>query len=413
MQARSEMLTTLFGRSPGLSLPRPFYVDPAYLQLDLEHIFYKEWLFAGHSCEVEAPGAYFTLQIGDYPVLVVRGRDGAIRAFHNVCRHRGSRVCTQEHGRQSRLVCPYHQWTYDLDGRLVGARDAMKQIDPAQHGLMPVACGEVAGYVFVSLAEAPRDFAAFRAAVEPYMAPHRLAEARVAHEMTIVERGNWKLVLENNRECYHCARNHPELCRVLSDGPVLSGVGDQSEDAEIAAHWARCEAMGLPSVYRISDSGQHRVVRVPFLGDAVSMTMSGTPAVARPLADFPSAALGTMALFHFPNTWNHMLSDHAISFRVLPLSATETAVTTKWLVHRDAVEGVDYDLKTLTEVWIATNDSDRRIVEENQRGILSPAYRPGPYSEVHEGGVIQFVDWYAHTMMDSLRAGAQGAREVA
>ena len=105
-----------------------------------------------------------------------------------------------------------------------------------------------------------------------------------------------------------------------------------------------------------------------------------------------------MLLFHYPTTWNHVLGDHAISFRVLPIGPMETQLTTKWLVHRDAVEGVDYDLKTLTEVWLATNDQDRRIVEENQVGIRSPAYEPGPYSPVHEGGVSQFVDWYARTI---------------
>ena len=100
-------------------------------------------------------------------------------------------------------------------------------------------------------------------------------------------------------------------------------------------------------------------------------------------------------MFHYPSTWNHFLPDHSLTFRVLPISATETEVTTTWLVHKDAVEGVDYDLKRLTEVWIATNDEDREIVENNQLGILSPAYTPGPYSPGQESGVTQFVDWYA------------------
>jgi Rieske 2Fe-2S family protein len=107
-------------------------------------------------------------------------------------------------------------------------------------------------------------------------------------------------------------------------------------------------------------------------------------------------------MYHYPNTWNHFLADHAITFRVLPVSPTETEVTTTWLVHRGAVEGVDYDLTTLTEVWIATNDEDRQVVEENQKGILSPAYEPGPYSTIQEEGVIQFVDWYCGMLGDRL-----------
>ena len=128
--------------------------------------------------------------------------------------------------------------------------------------------------------------------------------------------------------------------------------------------------------------------------------MTGRRAVGRKLSDgFPGEeGIGALLLFHYPTTWNHVLIDHAISFRVLPISATQTQVTTKWLVHKDAVEGVDYDLEKLTEVWIHTNDEDRRIVEDNARGIASPAYQPGPYSEIHEGGVMQFVEWYCETL---------------
>jgi glycine betaine catabolism A len=110
-------------------------------------------------------------------------------------------------------------------------------------------------------------------------------------------------------------------------------------------------------------------------------------------------------LFHYPTTWNHVLSDHAVTFRVLPLSATETALTTKWLVHKDAVEGVDYDLEQLVHVWTETDNQDRRIVEENARGIRSPAYEPGPYSGVHEGGTVQFVDWYSSFIEPRLAEG--------
>jgi Rieske 2Fe-2S family protein len=132
--------------------------------------------------------------------------------------------------------------------------------------------------------------------------------------------------------------------------------------------------------------------------------MSGRPAVKRPLSDDVKIShIGTMLLFHYPTTWNHLLGDHAISFRVLPLSANETAVTTKWIVHKDAVEGVDYNLEELTHVWTETNDQDRRIVEENAFGIRSPAYEPGPYSQVHEGGVMQFLEWYSNFMVNRLQ----------
>jgi Rieske 2Fe-2S family protein len=154
---------------------------------------------------------------------------------------------------------------------------------------------------------------------------------------------------------------------------------------------------------------------VPLLRDAISYTISGRKAVQMRLSDNVNMdRIGTLLLFHYPTTWNHVLSDHAITFRVMPLSATETAVTTKWLVHKDAVEGIDYRLDELIHVWTETNDQDRQIVEENARGIHSPAYQPGPYSEIHEGGVAQFVDWYSNFMQERLTGQSRPAlRSVA
>jgi Rieske 2Fe-2S family protein len=152
----------------------------------------------------------------------------------------------------------------------------------------------------------------------------------------------------------------------------------------------------------ISQDERWRFVRIPFVGSAVSYTMDGKAAVRRRLGAVPFDNAGSCLYFHYPNTWNHYLSDHVLNFRVLPIGPQETEVTTTWLVHKDAVEGMDYDLKRLTEVWLATNDEDRRIVEENQQGILSPGYLPGPYSPVQEGGVNQFVDWYCQTLRENL-----------
>ena len=399
MTVRSTMLSQLRNRRDGFSLPRGFYTDPEFHKVDLETIYYKDWVFAGHDCEIKTPGQFFTLKIGDYPVVVVRGNDGAIRAFHNSCRHRGSRVCTTDHGKARRLICPYHQWVYNLDGTLFGARHMGDDFDKSQFGLKPVHCESIAGYLFVCVAEEAPDFAAFRATAEPYIAPHKLENVKVAFESTIIENGNWKLVWENNRECYHCASNHPELCRTYPEAPTSTGVSGGADDPEISAHWARCESVGLPSTFVLAPDGQFRTARMPLIGDAESYTMSGQRAVAKPLTEsVTEPRIGTMLLFHYPSTWNHIMGDSAITFRVLPISATETAVTTKWLVHQDAVEGVDYSIDELTKVWIATNDQDRQIVEENQRGILSPAYEPGPYSPEHEGGVMQFVEWYANMM---------------
>ena len=394
MSLHQTMLAQLKSRREGFSLPGAFYHDPDFYRLDLENIHYRDWLFAGHDCEIKEPGQFFTLQIGDYPVVVVRGADREIRAFHNSCRHRGSRVCTADHGKAKRLVCPYHQWSYDLDGRLARARHMDGEIDKSQFGLKPVHCRSVGGYVFVCVGQEAPDWQAFRAMVEPYLQPHDLADTKVAFSSTIVENGNWKLVWENNRECFHCAANHPELCRTFPESPTATGV-DVMNDPVMQTHWGRCEAVGLPSTFQIASSGQYRVTRAPLIEGAESYTMSGGRAVALPLTPtITERTIGTLLLFHYPSTWNHVLGDVCTSFRVLPIGPTQTQVTTKWLVNKDAVEGVDYDLDELTKVWNATNDQDRTVVEENQRGILSPAYEPGPYSIEQESGVMQFVDWY-------------------
>jgi Rieske 2Fe-2S family protein len=416
MDARDEMLAELRNRRPGRTLTRKFYSDPGFYQLDVDNIWRREWLFAGHDCEAQKPGDYFTLQVADHPILVVRGRDGALRAFHNSCRHRGSRICSAEKGSAARLVCPYHNWSYELDGRLLFARDMGPGFDRTHLGLKRLHCESVGGYVWICLAPNAPNFAEFVAGMTPYVAPHDLTNAKVAAESTIVENGNWKLVWENNRECYHCAPNHPELCRTFPERPTVSGVSGEPDDPLILEHWRRCERAGLPSRFQLSQDGQWRATRVPLLGDAVSYTMSGRAAVSRPLSDnVTEPRIGSMLLFHYPTTWNHLLGDHAVTFRVSPLGPTHTQVTTKWLVHRDAVEGVDYSAEELTAVWKATNDQDRRIVEENQRGVLSPAFEPGPYSPIHEGGVMQFIEWYCSATARALGVddGAQAARKSA
>ncbi|ERT97629.1 hypothetical protein P041_01643 [Brucella sp. 04-5288] len=415
MDVRNEMLELLTGRDPNFSLEQKFYTDPDYYKLDLENIFYKDWLFVGHDCELPKTGSYMTVQIGAYPVIIVRDAQGGIRAFHNSCRHRGSRICSAEKGTAAKLVCPYHQWTYELDGRLLFARQVGPDFKPADYGLKPVHCETVAGYIYICVAEEAPDFAAFRNLVEPYLAPHNIKDAKVAFESSIIEKGNWKLVWENNRECYHCAANHPELCRTYPEAPTATGVQGVMEDPEINQLWKSCASIGLPARFNISEDGRYRITRIPLLRDAVSYTMSGKAAVKKSLSDkvAGSTNIGAMLLFNYPSTWNHLMADHVISFRVLPISAEETLVTTKWLVHKDAVEGVDYDLDELTHVWIQTNDQDRKIVEENAVGIHSPAYQPGPYSVEHEGGVMQFLEWYTNTMTPRLRGEAAKLSRVA
>ena len=261
----------------------------------------------------------------------------------------------------AKLVCPYHQWTYELDGRLLWARNMGPDFEPAKFNLRPVHLRELCGLVFVCLAETPADFDAFAELARPYLEVHDLHRAKVAHTTSIVEKGNWKLVWENNRECYHCGGAHPSLCKSFPIDPEIGGVtADGGASPKLQAHFDKCEAAGSPAQFRMEGGGQYRFARMPLNENAVSYTLSGRPAVRRSLGRVAPADAGSLLMFHYPSTWCHFLPDHSLTFRVTPIGPQVTEVTTTWLVDRDAVEGVDYDLETLTKVWLHTNDEDRR-----------------------------------------------------
>lgn len=407
----------LTARRPNWSLDQPFYCDPDVFDVEMELFFTRQWIFAAMTCEVPEPGSWVRVDIARESVIIVRRKDGTIGAYHNTCRHRGSRICTEESGFATRLVCPYHQWSYELDGTLARTRLMGADFDRSDFGLVPVSTGVAGGYIFINLSGGPGDFEDFRQAVEPYILPHGLDDAKVVHTQTLVEKANWKLVIENNRECYHCVGSHPELMHIITefddpDDPNVSPAYKALLQTKASA-W---DQLGLPHKHT-HGSDRYRAVRLPFTGGMLSMTMDGKPGCRRLLGNLTDPDLGSVRLLSLPNSWNHILSDHAVAFRVLPLGPEETLVTTKWLVHKDAEEGRDYDVDRLIEVWAATNDQDRQLAENNQLGIRGRGYRSGPYSEAIEGGTRDFVQWYAREMLDALhplaigRQSSQGAAE--
>ncbi len=324
MLDRTETLSRILSRTPDHALERALYCDAGVFQADLDEIWYKEWIFAVPSCEIPKTGNFATLQVGAYPVIIVRGADGQVRAFHNVCRHRGQRLSAKPCGTAAKLVCPYHQWTYELDGRLLYAREMGPDFDASQYGLRPVHCRNAGGMVWICLADEPPAFERLDGILQDYLAPSGLLDnAKVAHSTTIVENGNWKLVIENNRECYHCSSNHPELCRTYADDPLMTVMeGPQAASAEILAHWDRCDAAGLPARFVKQDDMQWRLARVPLMNNAESFTMSTKAAVSKRMGTIPWNDAGALMFYHFPSCWNHFLPDHAILFRMLPLDAT-------------------------------------------------------------------------------------------
>ena len=397
-----EISAQLCARPPGHSLPQPFYTDPDFFDFDLTAIFARSWLFVGFEVELSKPGDYLSLTIGQWPILIMRGRDGTMRGFHNSCRHRGSALCPSGAGHAARIVCPYHRWTYGLDGKLLAAGRMPDDFDKSEYGLNPINLEIVAGAILVCLADTPPPLDTMRRDLTPLLAPQNFAHAKLAHQSVLVEQANWKLVMENARECYHCATGHPELSRTF---PVnASAYFDIDTDASRGFE-ERIAALGLPMGPAGEDWWQ--AVRFPLNEGTVAMTMDGQFNVAKLMCEAGGGDTGSMRWAIEPNVFCHSTSEYTFAFTAMPISPTETHVVSKWLVHEDAVEGVDYSIETLTDLWTRTNLQDKALAENNQRGIFSPGYTPGPYSPDAESLTMRLVDWYCATsrrFLDEARA---------
>ena len=398
-------------RRPGYTLAAPFYLSPEVFAADVRLIFGRHWIFVGVEPEIPEPGDFFTVELGSDSILIVRDDDMAVRAFHNVCRHRGARLRAPGSGIVGNLVCPYHQWTYNLRGELIHNQHMGEGFDRCNFSLKPVHVESLSGLLFICLAQTPPPgFDAMRAAMEPYIAPHQIVNTKVAFQKDIIEKGNWKLTMENNRECYHCSANHPELTVPLmefgfgyqpsSDNAAAMATYEELLKRQHAGWWAECS---LPSaeIDRLDEVMGFRTVRLPIARAGESQTVDTKVACRKLLGDLARADLGGLSFWTQPNSWHHFMSDHIVSFSVLPISPHETLLRTRWLVHKDAQEGVDYDLDKLTSVWIATNEQDGSLVERAHAGVASSAYEPGPYSPFAEGLVEKFCEWY----LERLEAG--------
>jgi phenylpropionate dioxygenase-like ring-hydroxylating dioxygenase large terminal subunit len=387
-----DIPTLVQNRRPGYSLERPFYTHPDIFQLELEKIWMRYWIYVGHASQLPDAGSYFTYQIGTEPVLLVRGEDGQVRAFMNVCRHRGSLVCNEPQGRAKKLVCPYHQWVYDLDGRLRTAKLAPDDFDLQEHGLHPIHCRDLEGLLFISFAENPPDFGLLEQAYLPDLRPYAMRRTKIAYSSKYVVQSNWKLIAENFRECYHCGVGHPEYCSVII-GANLNQSRERAQQvrSEKERVWAE---KGLPArPIRFEDTGWYFHDRYPYQPGFVTMSLDGQP-VAPPLGNQPDRDIGVWTIVQFPNFWLDINNDYAWSMRMTPLGPTATEIETSWLVREDLQEGRDYDLERLVWFWRTTGEQDWKLCEDNQAGVNSLRYTPGPYLEAAESGPDQFVNWY-------------------
>jgi Rieske 2Fe-2S family protein len=406
-ESRRNLSRLIERRRRGHSLEQAFYTSREVFDADLQLIFGRHWIYVGVEAEIPHAGDVMAVEIGTTSVLIARDDDDRIHAFHNVCRHRGARLVQTTHTNVGNLVCPYHAWTYGLDGRLKFANHMGSGFDPACHSLKGVHVRSLSGLLFICLSqEAPADIDELDAAMKPYLQAHGVRNCKVAASTELVERGNWKLTMENNRECYHCIANHPELTVSLSahhfgfePGSLKDSERAQAERylqmvKQVQGEW---EACGLPSaeLEHLDDRVTgYRTERLPLDQSGQSQTLDTLAASRRLLGTFTDARYGGLHFWTQPNSWHHFMSDHIVTFSAIPVSPETTLLRTKWLVHKDAVDGVDYDVRNLTAVWEATNRQDAHLVELAQTGVRSPAYEGGPYSPYSEGLVEKFTSWY-------------------
>ena len=406
----SSITTLLDARRDGHSLPSGLYTREDVFQADLDVFFAKHWIYIGLECDVPEPGDAVVTDVGNNSLIILRDDDNEIRVVRNVCRHRGSRLLNAGPTVVSKLVCPYHQWTYELSGELSYAPHMGKEFDKSCKSLKAVNFKLIAGLIYVCLSDnPPEDIVDLEQVMLDRLAPYDIRNAKIAHQVDVIEKGNWKLTIENNRECYHCSANHPELCVSFIgldfgyDPESLSPEDRKEAEAHFAMYEERTknwEAEGFPSatVERTKNVVTNfRSQRLIISGAGESQTQDATAASSKLLGHMTRKDLGDMHLWGH-NSWNHFMGDHAVTSFAIPLSADTTLVRTKWLVHKDAVEGIDYDLDKLTHVWIETTEQDAELVARSHAGILDSAYEPGPYSKFTEGALDDFATWYVDQM---------------
>lgn len=365
---------TAFGQH---TLPREYFTSEEIFRTERERIFHRSWLLAGHVSQLERAGSYFRFDLDRESVIVLRdhaavvsgvGADGAaasesggeVRAFHNLCRHRGSRLCQEPTGTLGKAIqCPYHAWTYGLDGALRAAPNMheVAGFERADHPLLPVAVEPWAGFLFISLAQQPAPFAEALAPLTPLttrFGAWRLEELRSVHSQVYEVEANWKLFFHNYSECYHCPTVHPHLNRLtpyrnsendLAEGPVLGG-----------------------PMWMANPEG--------------SMTTSGERC-APPFAGLSPEQRGRVYYYTlFPSAFLSFHPDYVLVHRAQPLAMGRTRICCDWYFHPDAIAAPGFDPRPAIEFWDLTNRQDWELCANAHLGVVSDAWEPGPYSEL-------------------------------
>ena len=336
---------------PAQSLPQKYFVSPEIFLEEKTTIFATNWLLVGHQSQIAKAGDYIVQKVNGESLIVIQDKGEKIHGFFNVCRHRGSRLIENDSGNCAVIQCPYHAWTYGLDGRLIGAPhlDDVPGFDKVDYPLRPVNIGLWEGFIFVNLENNPGPLEEWFAPVRGKFSHWNLPLLRSAKRTEYDVRANWKLMFENYSECYHCPGVHPQLQKV--------------------------------SPY---DSAENDLREGPFLGGFMkinpgkSLTMSGDACAA-----FVGEIKNLQQVFYyslFPNMLLSLHPEYVMVHQLWPQSPERTLITCDWLFHPDAFARTDFNPNDAIEFWDITNKQDWHVCELSQQGISSRAYEPGPYS---------------------------------
>ena len=354
------------------TLPGSTYVDPEFFATEQERIFEALWFCAARGADLAGPGSFRTVQIGRESVLLTRNRKGEAKAFFNICRHRGARLCTEDSGEVKRAFqCPYHAWTYDLDGKLIAAPNLTKMpdIDRVEYGLRRIAVREWLGYVWVCLADEPPSFeeTAMQEVVDRLgdlesIERYGLENLQLGRRITYDVHANWKLIIENFLECYHCATIHPELTEVLPEF-----------------------ADGYAAQYFVGHGAE-------FGADIQGFTVDGSSGVERIAGVGEEQDRRYYAITVRPQVFINLVPDHVIFHRMYPLAADHTIVECDWLFMPGVVEsGVDTDASV--ELFHRVNQQDFEACERCQPAMSSRQYAEGGVLVPSEHHIRAFHDW--------------------
>jgi Rieske 2Fe-2S family protein len=354
------------------TLPGTAYTDPAVYARETDRVFGRRWMCAVRVADVAATGRFATVEIGGESILVIRGRDQVLRAFLNACRHRGALVCTEESGAVRRnLQCPYHAWTYGLDGALVAAPNlsSLGDIDRTRYGLVPVTSREWLGYLWICLDADPPSFeeTVMGAVTDRLGDPDMIDRWDVpglalAHRETYEVAANWKLIVENFMECYHCATIHPELTEVLPEF-----------------------ADGLAAQYYVGHGAE-------FGSQIDGFTVDGSAGADALPSLAPEHDRRYYAITVNPTVFVNLVPDHVIVHRMFPRAIDRTTVICDWLYAPDVVAS-GRDVSAGVELFHRVNQQDFDACERTQPGMSSRAYTHGGVLVPAEHHIAQFHDW--------------------